>query len=140
MLRTALRANAVFSGLSAISFLLAAPFLSQVLFSSQGSEALPLSAELTLRSVGVGLAMFSAYCLWASLSPENAQRETPAIVVADFGWVIASAILLAFAHGAFTLIGLLGVTGIAAIVGSLALWQWVGLRRPRSSPAEFKSS
>ncbi len=124
LLRRALAANALFSTLCGALCLLAAPRL---------APAMGLASPIALYVVGASLLPF------ALLVARNARREQPILMealgvsLADLGWVLGSAVLLALPLAReFTMLGRELIIGVALCVLACALAQLLGLQRLRA--------
>lgn len=116
--------NSAFSALTGIISLTLAGPLTDALFSTPEGWAV-----WALRGLGIGLLLFSLRLFFLSRNTKLSSGDVMRVVIADILWVIISAVLLlGFSH-AFTDLGVLTVTLIAAIVGLFALGQYVGATR-----------
>jgi hypothetical protein len=122
-LRTALRANAVFSALCGA--VLAA-----------GSGVLgPWLGIPSTALVGVGVGLLP----WAFLLYRNAGRPEPSLaearlaVAGDVMWVVGSAVVLVLDPLGFSTAGKVAIAVIALVVADFAIWQSIGLGRLRLS-------
>ena len=125
LLRSALRANAAFSGISGITALAAAGAL---------TTALGIRDAAVLPVQGVSLVFFSGVLLW--LATRNAIKPAfaLAVVVMDLLWIVTTAVPLLLS-GWLTATGTQVVIVLAGIVLSFAALQYVGVRRLKSSLA-----
>ncbi len=113
LLRAALRANTVFSLGSGLALV------------AGGWWYLPLLV------VGVPVAAFGLLVAGIAVAPADRLRgKAIAVIVADIGWVAASAILLAFMPVPFA--AGMAIGGVGAVVAVLAGWQIAGLAVMRS--------
>jgi hypothetical protein len=120
-LRTALRANAVFSLATGLALLAGGWWLA-------GPWGLGPPAAPPL--VGAGLAVFAVLLARLAVQPAAALRRGAALVVAaDAGWVLGSAALLVVARPPVPATFTIALT--AAVVAALAGWQLAGLRGQR---------
>ena len=128
LMSKSLRANALFSATSALIFVLFSTPLAKTIF-DKPFTVLGLTSELLLLATGIGLAGFAAYVFLLSRqkSPKNA--DVIGVIIADYCWVTASAIVLLFAHTLFTIVGVIAVVLIAVIVGLFGSLQWIGLSK-----------
>ncbi len=119
-LKRALTANALFSGTSATVALV---FANEVAFWRGVPNA------WMLRFIGIGLSVF---CIGLTLLIRQA-RPNPklawTIVFQDLLWVLGSSLILLFPPADFSVGGKLLIAVIALIVGLLALWQIMALRK-----------
>ena len=113
-LKIALLANAVFSGMSAMSFLVLA---------GEITSYLNWFNPNVVRFLGMGLPLFALFVLQTASSPTLSRVRQ--IIVLDVAWVLASALLIALPFGT----GSVGTALVAGIVASLATWQVWGLSR-----------
>lgn len=117
LLRLALRADAVVSGLNGAAYLLAAGWLSELL-------GLPTGV---LRALGVFLLVFAA-AVW--LVADRPVRPAVATVIAgNLAWAAGSLVVAATDLGTPTVLGAVWVVLQAVVVAGLAVAQTVGLRR-----------
>ena len=128
LLRKALTANATFSAVSAIAFILGAGALAPIMFSEAG-PLLGLMPSEHLFSTGLGLAPFAALVGFAAFRAPQYENLVKVIIAMDIGWVVGSVLLLAFAGSVFTTLGAAIIVDIALIVGLFAGLQTLGLRR-----------
>lgn len=120
LLRTALGANAVFSGLSALAIALGAPAIGPALGTISPGALYVLAGILALFAADLGLQLRSD-----RLNPLRAFGAT----VGDLLWVAGSAVLLVLRPEAVSRAGLVVVAAVAIPVLLLALLQLLGLRR-----------
>ena len=118
-LRNALRANAVFSGLSGLLI---------VILHSQVLLWLGL-VEINIMVLGVGLVLFSAYLFWMGSREQLDKSMVTGVIGGDWLWVVASAVLLVFKGSMFSTLGIFLVTDVALLVMIFAIWQKRGLSR-----------
>ena len=123
LLRNTLLANAIFSTLCAIDFLIFAQPISTFLGWSNG-WVLPL--------IGIGLLGFALYVVSVARAPQIDTSAVKSIIVADITWVILSILVIATPIVPLTLGGKWGVAIVADIVAGFALLQFLGLRRIRN--------
>ena len=117
-LRNALRANAVFSGLSGLVI---------VFLHGQVLGWLGL-AEINIIVLGAGLVLFSAYLFWMSSREQLDKSMVTGVIGGDWLWVVASAVLLVFKWQMFSTLGVFLVTDVALLVMVFAIWQQRGLK------------
>jgi len=117
-LRNALRANAVFSGLSGLLI---------VILHSQVLLWLGL-VEINIMVLGVGLVLFSAYLFWMGSREQLDKSMVTGVIGGDWLWVVASAVLLVFKGEMFSTLGVFLVTDVALLVMVFAIWQQRGLK------------
>ena len=131
LLRGALRANAAFSGLSAI-----------VLVGSSGAAASFLGAAepVEMLSLGVQLGVFAVFLAWLSRRPAIPRWPVIVVIALDLLWVVSSAALLLSPPDPLTVGGRWAIGLVAGAVLVFADLQFFGLRRLRgplvSSPAK----
>ena len=122
LLRLALRANAIFSTLSGLVFLLASSYISGFLGLLRPGEVIQL---------GVQLGLFAAWLFWLSFRPEISRWQVRVIIVLDILWVIGSFLLVLAPPPQLTVGGWWAIAGVAEVIGLFALLQFLGLRRLR---------
>ncbi len=123
LLRTAFKANAYFSAISA-----------SVLLIGDGLVAALLGAYDALgpiHFVGLNLAVFAGFLFWLARRDSIAPPIALAVIVADLLWVAAS--WVAIGGGLTTGQGSWAVGFVADIVLLFAIVQYVGLRRLQRS-------
>lgn len=117
----ALRANAIFSGISGILFVLAAGIL---------SELTGIHPPLAFTITGLGLTLYSAFLFQLRRShPVYNTRIVWAVIIVDLLWVADSAALLVTGWLPLTVTGQWAIAIVADIVLLFAIWQYIGLRR-----------
>lgn len=115
--RTAVRANAVFCGVSGVLIAVFAESLAALM------GAGPPGFYLVL---GILLAVYAVHLAVTSRREGLGRGEAVLIVIGDVVWVVASVAVVA--TGILTPAGVAGVLVVAAVVGGFALWQWRALR------------
>ncbi len=136
MLSIALRANALFSMLSALILVLAAPRIASLTFIQPGMFAGQTELAI-LYLAGAGVGIFGIFCLFLSFAKPADFRLVKAVIAADFLWVMASAALLILVPGVLSRSGMMLVGMIAILVGCFGLLQGLGLKQgiqPKSRP------
>ena len=128
LLRGTLYANAVFSGVSGLVFLLLPEQLSGWLFAS-AFDLLGLGPALLIRLSGVMLLGFALLVFLAARRSGIAIRHVQLICLTDLGWVIGSAACLIWGASLFTTAGFWAELLVAALVLDFALLQAWALRR-----------
>jgi hypothetical protein len=88
-----------------------------------------------LIGAGVALAPLGLFILWIATRQKVYLWLVGLVVVGNLLWTVESLLLLRIVEGATTL-GLLFVSGQAAIVATLALLEAVGIRRARAVAAQ----
>ncbi|MDX1660437.1 MAG: hypothetical protein R3326_01490 [Gemmatimonadota bacterium] len=116
ILRRWLRANAVFSALSAAAL---------VLLSGSLPAVLGVGVGWVHAAIGVALALYAAH-LWRLAGRGVERVEGLAVVVGDVLWVVGSLALVA--SGTLSSAGVWIVTGVALVIAVFAVMQWLGLR------------
>jgi uncharacterized membrane protein (UPF0136 family) len=118
-LRKAFRANAIFSAISGIVFVVANGLVAAIL---NAYEAIGL-----IQIVGANLLAFSVALFFLASREEIARPLTLAVIAADGVWVLGS--WLAVAAGLTSGGGMWAVLTVADIVLLFAILQWLGLRK-----------
>jgi len=113
-----LKANGVFSALSALVLLLGDGLVAALL---GAFDALGL-----IHFVGLGLAVFAVFLFWLATREQIAPALTKAVIAADLLWVAGSG--LAIASDLTSGQGACAVAIVAGVVALLALFQTVALR------------
>ena len=119
LLRRALLADAIFSGVSAVLLTLAASALSSLL-------NLP---EVLLRETGLFLVAYAALVGWLGTRPSILRPLVWIVVAGNAAWALASIALLFSGWVTPNLLGEAAVAMQAIAVGVFAELQYVGLRR-----------
>ncbi len=119
LLRRALLANAVFSGISGLLI---------VIF-DQGIVSLLTSVEHHLWPLGLMLLGFSALLVWLATRASVDSGWINLVIAADLGWVLGTVVLLAGWREFLSSAGLWIIVGVGLVVLALAELQWFGLRR-----------
>ena len=118
-LRRALAADAIFSGVSAITLTLGAAGL-----------APPLNLpEALLRETGLFLIAYTAFVGWLGLRQSVLKSLVAIVIAGNAAWTIASIALLFSGAVSPSLLGEMAIALQAIVVGVLAELQYVGLRR-----------
>lgn len=112
-----LRANGIFSGISALLILVLAEKL---------GAWLGVGAPFVFYIIAVGLAAFSARLLWIARSETILKIEAWSIIAGDISWVVLSIALLWY-FPAVTGVGEILILSIAAVVTSFAWFQFSNL-------------
>lgn len=121
LLSQALRANAIFSGLGGLIFILDA---------SRLSDLIGIHPPLILTLTGLGLVGFSFYLFRLRNSHPNYDPKVIwAVIITDLLWVVDSILLLVTGWLPLTLAGKWTIAILAEIVLAFAIWQYFGLRR-----------
>lgn len=123
LLRRALLANAVFSGMSALVIVAAAGTVGRLLGS--------VSPGILYVFAGA-LALFALDLLHQIRSEELSRRRALGATISDLVWVVGSGILLLIRPESLSQTGLVIVATVAVMVLVLAISQWIGLRSWRT--------
>ena len=119
LLLRALRMNAVFSGVSALLLLIAAPWV---------AAQLGLKTALPVYVTGGLLALFSLQLANIVRTRKIQRVEIAAIIFGDIAWVVASVVLVALYYSSLTVTGFVLVDLVAIAVLYFAIRQIQGLR------------
>jgi hypothetical protein len=119
LLRRALLADAVFSGVSAIAMVLGAGALASLL-------GLP---EALLRETGLFLVAYTALVGWLGTRMSVPKPLVMLVVVGNAAWTLASIALLLSGAVSPNLVGTIVILAQAVATGVFAELQYVGLRR-----------
>jgi hypothetical protein len=120
-LRKALRANAIFSTISGIGFVLLSGPIADFL-------GLPGSSAAIL-ILGIVIVAFAAGLFFITSREEIDRREALAVFVMDVAWVVISAVILLTGALSLTPAGSWAVLIVADMVAVFAIWEFVGIRR-----------
>ena len=120
VLRLALRANGVFSGVSGLMF---------VVGSGPLAVFIGLPSPWILITIGLSLLSYSALLFQAASRSPIDRRHAILFTAMDTLWVAGSAILLITGWIPFTPAGKWAVIIVADMVAVLAVFQFIGLRR-----------
>ena len=120
LLRNTLLANAAFSAISGLSF---------ILFARTFSNFLGWSNIWILPAIGIGLLGFAFIVYQSAKSPRLSSSRISSILTADIAWVILSVFILITNIVPLTLEGKWAVGILADIVAIFALLEYLGLRR-----------
>ena len=121
-LRRALKADAIFSGVSAIALTFGAAPLAPWL-------NLP---EALLRETGLFLIAYTLFVGWLGLRQSMAAAWAMLVIAGNAAWTLASVALLLSGMVAPNGLGMAAVLAQALVVGVLAELQIIGLRRSRA--------
>ena len=134
-LRLALIANAAFSVVTGVALVVFAGPLAAGLLTT-GSVWPGVPAPIVAMALGLGLLGFAAVVALVGIHRPPPAAAVRAIIVADAGWVVTSAVALALLAEAMTASGRWTVGVVAIVVAVLALAQWRGLQTsgPRAAP------
>lgn len=122
LLRYALRANASFSIVSGLVFLVAAPPL---------AAWMGVPSPVYLVVIGIGVLLFAVDLLTNAARTELHLPRTLVVIIMDIAWVVGSAVLLWGIDVGLTDGGRWLVLGIADVVACFAIAQTIGYRRIR---------
>lgn len=122
LLRRALLANAIFSELSGLAFLIGAGPLAALI---------GLGAAWPLMVLGAGVLFFGILVFFEARREPLHIGRARAILALDIAWVLASGALLLLNPLGLTSAGWWLVAGIADVVAVLAVLEYLGLRRLR---------
>jgi hypothetical protein len=120
MMRSALRANGIFSSISGTLLIVLAEPVS-ILIGIQPSVVLVI--------IGLAVLAFAGLLLWATSRPEIDRRLTVTTVILDTAWVVASVTILLSGQPPLTTAGKWLIAILAIIVADFAVWQSIGLKR-----------
>jgi len=120
ILKIALRTNAIFSFLCAVLILF---------FTSQIADLLGKVPIYMLISLAIALIGFVVMILYVSEKQKLSVKQAKIITIMDFSWVIGSIILVSLGSQWFSITGIIVILVVAAIVGMLALFQYLGIKR-----------
>ena len=124
LLLNALKANASFSGVSALLMFLFADWI---------ASQLGLAGTLSIYVVAGFLVLFSIQLFSIVKSRKIKQAEILGIIGGDLAWVIASIVLVTIYYSNLTISGLVVVDVVALAVLAFAIAQIRGLNRYRAS-------
>ncbi len=120
LLRNTLLANAAFSAISGLSF---------ILFAGIVKNFLGWSSIWILPAIGIGLLGFAFIVYQNAKSSQLSSSRISSILVADIVWVILSVAILVTNIVPLTLEGKWAVGILADIVATFALLEYIGLKR-----------
>jgi len=135
--RMFLSLNATFSAATGAALVLMPGTLSQIIFlAPDGWE------PALLISFGISLFIFALGLVWMATNHHVTKRAIMIIIIADLGWILASALLIIFASHLFTENGGLIVEIVAGFVTLFAIGQFIGARQitPSLSQVNIRSS
>lgn len=118
-LKKVLFANAVFSGLSGLDFLL---------FNKSLTNLMQLPSTTILLVIGIGLLCFSGILFWLARQKTLKAKQVKAIIWQDWLWVMGSIGILATPAFGISSLGLLLIGLVAVVVAVFALLQQRYLR------------
>lgn len=122
-LKRALYANAIFSGISGLDF---------IIFSNRITEFLGWSTTWLIPAIGIGLILFAVYIVMVARKATPNASQVKSIIASDIAWIILSCVIIFLPTT-----NLLGLTNggkwavaiLADIVLVFAILQFLGLRR-----------
>jgi hypothetical protein len=117
-LKTTLTVNALSSGATGILL---------IAFAHTIATLFGVSDPLPFIGTGIFLVVFAGYVLITALQTPLNNKSVRRIIALDILWVLGSLVLLVAASGELSMIGILGITAVAAWVASMALLQRKGL-------------
>jgi hypothetical protein len=117
-LRRALLGNAIFSGFSGATIVLAEPLVLGWL----GLQ------ELSIWPIGAGLLIFSAYLFWMSQSSKLPGALVKGVILGDWAWIAGTVVLLLLKAQLFSGFGIFLLLDIALVVAIFAILQARGLK------------
>lgn len=120
MARQALRGNALFSLLSGALLLLGTGAV---------DSFLGLGSPLALRVVGVGLLAWAVWLLREAGRDALDPRVVRVAIAGDALWVGLTLVMLVAGWPPLSSAGRWALLFVADLVGLIALWEWLGLRR-----------
>ena len=124
LLASAVSYNVIFSAVSGIVLLVAAPSLSG-----------PIGvAGWILAALGVGLVAFAVALVWLLAAPRRLASWARLVLVADVAWVLGAVVLVAGFPGVLTRARQFGLGAVSVVVATIAVGQTVGLRRLGHEP------
>jgi len=129
LLRTSLQANATFSTLSGLVFLLAA---------ERVAEAIGLADARLLLGTGLNLLGFAALLAYLASRPAIHLGLATAVVWADLAWVVGTIPVVAL--DLLNRTGTIAAVALADVVLAFALLQYLGIRHLRPTPVEGDGS
>lgn len=124
LLRQSLRANAGFSGICGVAFLLAHAMIGSLI---------GLTVTVVLLVLGIGLMAFAAGLIYLASRPEIGKWWVLIVVASDVVWVAGSAVLVMAFPAVLNGAGRIAVIIIAMIVLMFAYLQAYGLWKIRQS-------
>ena len=120
LLRRALIINGAFTALVGLDL---------AIFSGWVDTVIGLGSPVILLIIGIGFVLWGPVLIWAGMQKNIPVMLVRIIIQGDFAWAIGSALLLAFANGMFSSIGLVLIAGAAVIVLAFGILQQLGLNK-----------
>ena len=133
LLRNTLRANAAFSIISGVLFIVASNGIAAFLGIKEASVFGFLDGPTFILILGIGVLLFGLGVLYDVTRPELRRRDATLILAGDIAWVGISALLLLTRALPFSTAGSWAVLITADIVTVFAIGEYIGLRRLRRS-------
>lgn len=127
LLLRALKLNAMFSGFSALYMFIAGSWL---------ASQFALESANTIYVIGGLLAVFALQLANIVRTKNIRIWEVTGIIIGDIAWVVASAALIVFFYGTFTLTAVILIDFAAIAVLFLAVMQIRGLKQYRKLEAQ----
>jgi len=122
--RTFLGLNAVFSVVTGAVLLFMSGAVARMMFVDPGDWK-----SIILFVLGIGLLVFALDLTMLATNRFVSRTDVMLIVIADIGWVIASAVLITWFQTLFTSNGVLAIEIVAAFVTLFAVGQFIGSRK-----------
>ena len=119
LLKNALLANAIFSTISGLTFMLA---------SGAVADLVGLGEPWLNQGLGAGLLGFAVLVGWTATRPSIDTALARMISFGDFGWVLGTMVVIALFFGQLNAMGILAMLVIAAIVLVFGLSQLRGIQ------------
>ena len=113
-LKLVLKANALFSTLSGIAL---------IGFNQQLANIMHLNNGKVLLFIGIGLLLFAGSVFWHASRPEPSPQQVRLIIWQDWGWVLASLLIIITGAFGISTMGYVIIGGVALIVADFAILQ-----------------
>lgn len=127
-MRTVLQANAIFSEISGLFFIVAAGWLA-TFSGTAGRTLFGLAAPTIIMIVGITLLLFGAFTFYVARRQPLIKPFVWEIIALDISWVVGSVLLIVTDAFSLTTAANWTVLIIADIVLAFAILQVIGLRR-----------
>lgn len=131
LIRTALRANALFSVGSGLLFLLGAPAVAEFLGIATYDVFGFLAGPIFIFMLGMAILGFGGMLLYMTTRPILDLTQARGVFMMDVAWVVVSGLILITGALPLTTAGSWGVLVITDIVAVFAIAEYFGLRRVR---------
>lgn len=131
LIRSALRANALFSTVSGLLFVLAASSIAEFLGIHQSRILGLLTGAGFILVLGLAILAFAGLLFYMTTRPVLDLSLARAVFVLDVAWVIVSLLILLSGALPLTTAGSWAVLIVSDIVAVFAIAEYVGLRRAR---------